>query len=137
MIINTDHDVGIFSVTPYDRQQQVNDLNLFISDSNFSDYPMVLLGDFNTIGLPLSPFRMNALDEIFQLKYSLETVGMCSLPESTKPLNTFRKFMISRPLDHIFLHGLHCIRWGTTKGYFGSDHRPLWMVAVIDRTPNV
>lgn len=133
LVINTDHEVGLLAIGPSDRQLQVDDLKAHIASSSVRrGGPLILLGDFNTVGRSLIPRGMTSVEEVRQLRMSLLPLGIRSLPGSGEPCNTFRRLLWSRPLDHIFMRGLQCRRWGTTEGYPGSDHRPLWAVAQLD-----
>jgi endonuclease/exonuclease/phosphatase family metal-dependent hydrolase len=88
LVVNTDHEVDIFSVTPTDRKQQVLDLSTNIRNFHYADIPVALLSDFNTVGVPLMPWRMNAREEVAALKNSLRAIGICSLPKLTEPCDT-------------------------------------------------
>ncbi|MEM7681205.1 MAG: endonuclease/exonuclease/phosphatase family protein [Planctomycetota bacterium] len=129
-VVNTDHEVGVFSITPDDRQQQVDDLLEKLQSPAFAKHPLALLGDFNTTGRPLRLCGASAADEVGALRESLARAGMDPLPGGDPP-NTFRAFPVTYPLDHIFTRGLLAVRWGATHSYSGSDHRPLWVTARI------
>jgi len=133
-VVNTDHEIGLMTIGPTDRGQQVEDLLGNLSQcSPTGKHPTVILGDFNTVGYPLQPWRMNSTEEIRSLQRSFRRIGIQSLPGLKAPCPTFKCLGISRALDHILLGNATCCQWGTTENYVGSDHRPLWVTVDMKR----
>ncbi len=125
LVVNTDHEVGISSIGPADRQLQVEDLLIKIRQNSQTN-PLVLLGDFNTIGKPLQFWRRTSRNEIRRLQESLRAASLDRLPKSEVPYRTCRMLCFSYALDHIFLRNAHSCGWGSTTHRTGSDHKPLW-----------
>lgn len=124
-LVNTDHEVGITTTGPADRQLQVDDLLANIRQ-NSSTNPVVLLGDFNTNGKPLQFWRKTSRTEIRHLQESVRAASLEHLPECDVPYKTCRVLCLSYALDHIFLRNANCCCWGSALPRRGSDHQPLW-----------
>jgi endonuclease/exonuclease/phosphatase family metal-dependent hydrolase len=127
-VINTDHEVAFTSIGPDDRQQQVDDLITNIDQNpSLKSKPVILLGDFNTIGKPLQCWLAGSRKEIRNLRKSLGEIGLEPLPETEVPFPTIRWLCFPYAVDHVFLRNADCCRWGITTNDRGSDHHPLWV----------
>lgn len=125
-IINTDHEVKVFSLGFEDRLKQLSSLVKFTHTLREGE-KVIILGDFNTAG-DQRPHKYLTSSQEVEITYRFMQQTGFSWPQGI-PQNeyTFESFWANNFLDHIFLKNLSIPQWNKFVDREGSDHFPVYL----------
>lgn len=125
-IINTDHEVQVFSLGFEDRLKQLLSLTQFTNTMK-ANTQVIILGDFNTAGDQRPHKYLSSSEEVESTYLFMQQNGF-SWPQGI-PGNehTFESFWANNFLDHIFIKNLSIPQWNKYSNRVGSDHFPVYV----------